>query len=58
MLESSMSEQPPISRRDFTALSIPAGVVTATGARSAAREMRVSGVNTPPSLALFKHVVV
>jgi hypothetical protein len=39
MLESSMSEQPPISCRDFTALSIAAGVVTATGARSTAHEI-------------------
>ena len=49
-----MSEQPPISRREFTALSIAAGVVTAPGAH----EMRVVDVNTPAGLAFFKRAVV
>ena len=53
-----MSEQPPISGRDFTVLSIAAGVLTAIGAHSAPRQNRVSDVNTPAGLALFKRAVV
>jgi predicted PP-loop superfamily ATPase len=52
-----MSEQTLISRRQFTARSIAAGALTATGAHSISPERRAIDVGTPAGLALFKGTV-
>jgi carboxymethylenebutenolidase len=48
-LEFPVSEQSPISRREFTALSIAAGVTAATGARAALHEASMTDVEIKTS---------